>query len=104
MVSGDCLSAIVSREGRAKKYGPHRMLYNRFIRWSRLGAFDRIFAARAGERPERIMIYAHLKAHRTAASLLKNGISPWHRAHKGGLNSKLDAARDGVARKMITRL
>ncbi|MGH6849951.1 MAG: transposase, partial [Methylocella sp.] len=55
-------------------YGPHKTLYNRFIRWSRLGVVDRIFAAFASERPkpERIMIDApHLKAHRTAASLLK---------------------------------
>ncbi|WP_185229960.1 transposase [Acetobacter aceti] len=26
-----------------KAYGPHKTLYNRFIRWSRLGVFDRIF-------------------------------------------------------------
>ena len=60
-------------------YGPHKTLYNRFIRWSRMGVFDRIFAALAGagERPERIMIDAtHLKAHRTAASLLKKGLFP----------------------------
>ena len=25
------------------EYGPHKTLYNRFIRWSRLGVFDRIF-------------------------------------------------------------
>src|SRR5690554_1248831 len=39
-------------------YGPHKTLYNRFIRWSRLGVFDRIFAGLAGEgpKPERIMI------------------------------------------------
>jgi transposase len=60
-------------------YGPHKTLYNCFIRWSRLGVFNRIFAALAGEgpRPERIMIDAtHLKAHRTAASLLKKGMFP----------------------------
>ena len=60
-------------------YGPHKTLYNRFIRWSRLGVFDRIFAALCGEgpRPERIMIdTTHLKAHRTAASLLKKGMFP----------------------------
>ena len=60
-----------------KEYGPHKTFYNRFIRWSRLGVFDRILAALAGEglRPERIMIDAiHLKAHRTAASLLKKGM------------------------------
>lgn len=62
-----------------KAYGPHKTLYNRFIRWSRLGVFDRIFAALAGEgpKPGRIMIDAtHLKAHRTAASLLKKGMFP----------------------------
>ena len=60
-------------------YGPHKTLYNRFIRWSRLGVFDRIFAGLAGQgpKPERIMIDAtHLKAHRTAASLLKGGLFP----------------------------
>lgn len=60
-------------------YGPHKTLYNRFIRWSRLGVFDRIFAGLAGEgpKPERIMIDAtHLKAHRTEASLLKKGLFP----------------------------
>ena len=62
-----------------KRYGPHKTLYNRFIRWSRLGVFDRIFASLAAEgpRPERIMIDAtHLKAHRTADSLLKKGMFP----------------------------
>ncbi|NHN87015.1 transposase, partial [Acetobacter musti] len=28
-----------------KAYGPHRTLYNRFIRWNRPGVFDRIFVA-----------------------------------------------------------
>ncbi len=62
-----------------REYGPPKTLYNRFIRWSRLGVFDRIFAALAGEgpKPERIMIDStHLKAHRTAASLLKKGVFP----------------------------
>jgi putative transposase len=58
---------------------PHKTLYNRFVRWSRLGVFDRIFseiAAEAGE-PDQLMIdAAHLKAHRTAASLLKKTIFP----------------------------
>jgi transposase len=60
-------------------YGPHKTLYNRFIRWSRRGVFDRIFGALAGEgpKPERVMIDStHLKAHRTAASLLKKGLFP----------------------------
>ena len=62
-----------------KAYGPHKTIYNRFIRWSRLGVFNRIFAELAGKagEPDRIMIDAiHLKAHRTAASLLKGGLFP----------------------------
>ena len=62
-----------------KDYGPHKTLYNRFVRWSRLGVFDRIFASLAGEggTPDQLMIDAtHLKAHRTAASLLKKGMFP----------------------------
>jgi transposase len=68
-----------------KEYGPHKTLYNRFMRWSRLGVFDRIFAALAGEgpKPKRIMIDAtHLRAHRTAAGLLKRDWSPPSRAHQ----------------------
>ena len=60
-------------------YGPHKTLYNRFIRWSRMGVFDRIFAGLAAEEgpPDRLMIDAsHLKAHRTASSLLKGGMFP----------------------------
>lgn len=61
------------------EYGPPKTIYNRFIRWSRLGVFDKIFpalAAKAGK-PDRLMIDAtHLKAHRTAASLLKKGLFP----------------------------
>ncbi len=60
-------------------YGPHKTIYNRFVRWSRLGVFNRIFAelARKGGKPKRLMIDAtHLKAHRTAASLLKKGLFP----------------------------
>ncbi len=80
-----------------KDYGPHKTIYNRFIRWSRLGraaqgsgdaqhrwngcggVFNKIFAALAakGGKPDRLMIDAtHLKAHRTAASLLKKGLFP----------------------------
>lgn len=60
-------------------YGPHKTLYNRFVRWSRAGVFDRIFAALAAgsEVTGTVMIDAtHLKAHRTAASLLKKGAFP----------------------------
>jgi putative transposase len=60
-------------------YGPHKTIYNRFIRWSRLGVFNRIFAnlVAKGGKPRQLMIDStHLKAHRTAASLLKKGLFP----------------------------
>jgi len=71
-------------------YGPYKTLYNRFIRWSRLGVFARIFAALAAKggtperlMPERLMIDAtHLKAHRMAASLLQKGVPAGHAVHR----------------------
>ncbi len=65
--------------GAPAEYGSHKTIYNRFICWSRLGVFNRIFAALAakGGKPDQLMIDAtHLKAHRTAASLLKKGMFP----------------------------
>jgi putative transposase len=62
-----------------REYGPPKTIYNRFIRWSRMGVFNKIFAglaAKAGK-PDQLMIDAtHLTAHRTAASLLKKGLFP----------------------------
>jgi transposase len=58
-------------------YGPHKTLYNRFVRWSRMGVFNHIFkelVASAGA-PDLVMIDStHLKAHRTASSLRKKGV------------------------------
>ena len=62
-----------------KAYGPHKTLYNRFRRWTELGVFDRIFShlAASDGPPDTLMIDAtHLKAHRTASSLLKGGFFP----------------------------
>src|ERR1700679_3227728 len=50
------------------EYGPHKTIYNRFIRWSRLGVFNKIFAAlgHKGRKPGGVVIDPrHLKAHRT---------------------------------------
>lgn len=55
------------------EYGPPKTLYNRFVRWTRAGVFADIFSELAGAAgiPDRLMIDStHLKAHRTAASLL----------------------------------
>lgn len=61
------------------EYGPHKTLYNRFKRWSEMGVFDQIFMALASQEapPDQLQIDAtHLKAHRTASSLLKKGMFP----------------------------
>jgi transposase len=57
-------------------YGPHKTIYKRFVRWSRLGVFNNIFAelARKGGKPSLLMIDA--TAHRTAASLLNKDLFP----------------------------
>jgi transposase len=41
-------------------YGPHKTIYNRFIRWSRVGVFNRIFVALAarGGKPDQLIIEA----------------------------------------------
>ena len=91
-----------------KGYGPHKTIYNRFVRWSRLGVFNRIFAELAGAagEPDRIMIDAtHLKAHRTASSLLKGGaLSRCIGRTKGRLNSKLHTVCDGQGRPIVLLL
>ena len=57
-----------------KEYESHKTIYNRFIRWCRLGVQA---LRRKAARPHRLMIGAtHLKAHRTAASLLEKEMFP----------------------------
>ncbi|MFK4875062.1 IS5 family transposase [Novosphingobium sp. ZW T3_23] len=89
-------------------YGPSKTIYNRFIRWSRLGVFNKIFSALSakGGKPDQLMIDAtHLKAHRTAASLLKKGLFPRRIGRtKGGLNSKLHSVCDGKGRPLVMLL
>lgn len=60
------------------EYGPHKTLYNRFIRWSEKGVFKDIFrelSMMEGLHEELQIDATHLRAHRTAASLLKKGIN-----------------------------
>ena len=55
-----------------RAYGPPKTLYNRWVRWSRMGVFARIMAELASEggRTDTLMMDAtHLKSHRTASSL-----------------------------------
>ena len=69
---------MVPIEDAPRGYAPHKMLYNRSIRWSRLGVFDRILRRwpAKGQSQSALIDATHLKAHRTAASLLKKGLFP----------------------------
>jgi transposase len=54
----------------SKEYGPYKMLYNRFVRWSRLGVFTKTLQKLSKEGTKVLMIDAtYLKVHRTTASL-----------------------------------
>ena len=58
-------------------YGPKKTLYNRFVRWSERGIWERIFSALAGEEdaPDRLFIDSScIKVHRCAGGA-KGG--PW---------------------------
>lgn len=51
-------------------YGPKKTLYNRWVRWSARGVWERIFRslAVAPDAPERLFLDStHMKAHRSAA-------------------------------------
>lgn len=75
-------------------YGPHKTLYDRFVRWSRAGVFNRIFAGLAAEggAPDQLMVdAAYLESHRRAAALRKKGLSgstvPWTIAASASLRA-----------------
>ena len=91
-----------------REYGPHKTIYNRFVRWSRLGVFNKIFAelARKGGKPERIMIDATSSegaSHRRQP--FKKGPVPRRIGRtKGGLNSKLHVICDGRGRPLVMLL
>ena len=88
-------------------YGPYETIYNRFVRWIRLGVFNKIFselAGKAGKSSQFRIDATRLKAHRTAASLLNRACSPTYRAHEGGLNSNLHAVCDGEGQPVVLML
>lgn len=67
------------------EYGPHKTLYNRFVRWSRLGVFNKIFIELANKTPfdGSLMIassISRLTARRQACS--KRGFSTSYRTNK----------------------
>jgi transposase len=67
-------------------YGPHKTIYNRFIRWSRLGVFNRILAelAARGGGTDKLMTMPRT-SRRTAPppACSKRGSTPMYRAYQG---------------------
>ncbi len=70
-------------------YGPHKTLYNRFVRWAAKGVWVRLFQALAqsGGPPAHVLMDSSaVKAHRSASG------------GKGGSRAKPSGARAGAAR------
>jgi transposase len=75
-------------------YGPHKTLYNRYVRWSARGIWDNLFhaLASASGRPVQVLIDSSaVKAHRSASG------------GKGGSASRPSGARAEGARPRSTR-
>lgn len=74
----------------APPYGLHKTLYNRFIRRSRWGAFDRVFAMLSGQapKPQRVNCSHTLQGASHGSGSVQKGYVLRHIGRtKGGLNS-----------------
>ena len=91
-----------------RDYGPHKTIYNRFVRWSRLGVFNKIFAELA--RKGRQTGADHDRRHPSEGAPhrckpFKKGPVPRRIGRtKGGLNSKLHAVCDSGGRPLVMLL
>ncbi|MDJ0514652.1 MAG: IS5 family transposase [Methyloceanibacter sp.] len=88
-------------------YGPHKTLYNRFVRWARKGVWAHIFIqlAEEGGPPAALMLDAtHAKAHRSAAGG-KGGRTQAIGRSRGGRTTKIHLAVDefGRPRRLIVK-
>ena len=78
----------------APEYGPHKTLYNRFVRWRDKGVWENAFvalAAAGGPPAEVLLDSTHVKAHRSAAG------------GKGGRSSRRSASAEAVGTPKSTR-
>lgn len=62
-----------------KEYGLSQTLYTRFIKWSGMGIFEKIFTSLSENAQDRSPSIGatHLKVHRTAASMRRKGLLPF---------------------------
>ena len=75
-------------------YGPHKTLYNRFVRWRDKGVWENAFvalAAAGGPPAEALLDSTHVKAHRSAAGA------------KGGRSARRSASAGAGATPKSTR-
>ena len=58
-----------------ERYGPRTTLYNRFVRWRKLGVWDRVFAAvsQAYEGDLQMVDSSSIRVHQHAANVKKGG-------------------------------
>ena len=78
----------------APEYGPHKTLYNRFVRWRDKGVWENAFvalAAAGGPPAEVLLDSTHVKAHRSAAG------------GKRGRSSRRSASAEAVGTPKSTR-
>ena len=86
-----------------REYGPHKTIYNRFVRWSRLGVFNKIFRRTGAQgrqaRPADDRRDASESASHRRQPFKKGSVPRRIGRTKGGLNSKLHAVCDGQGRR-----
>lgn len=84
-------------------YGPHKTLYNRFVRWAAKGIWRAVFqtlVASSGPPAEVLLDSTHVKTHRCAAGG-KGGSEPQAIGRsRGGRTTKLHALSDGLGRPL----
>ncbi|WP_085938765.1 IS5 family transposase [Beijerinckia indica] len=84
-----------------KEYGPFKTVYNRFVRWSERGIWQKIFAHAAAPEaaPEQAALDStHVKLHRCAAGGQGGPEAQAIGLTKGGRNSKIHAIVDQFCR------
>src|SRR3984957_8977471 len=90
------------------EYGPHKTIYNRFVRWSRLGRVQQDFRRTGAQGRQAGTDYDR----RHASEGAPHGCKPFKKGPvprrigrtKGGLNSKLHAVCDGRGRPLVMLL
>ncbi len=84
-----------------RDYGPHKTLYNRFVRWRAKGIWQATFyalAAAGGPPAEVLLDSTHVKAHGSAAGGKGGPCRQAIGGSRGGRNTKVHALCDGYGR------